>query len=595
MIFPKPISEKYFEGTSNVKKFNAENSLFDFYKNADSFDIDFAVNNSFVGEEYELKIEKDKVFIAYLTEEGKFRAITSLRHIVLNCGENLPLCEVHDKPDFERRSYMLDISRYRMPNMKTILDFVDLLVDLKYNEFQLYMDSFCFKYTQFPEYVKDVKCLTVEDIEYLDNYCAERFIDLVPNQNSFGHMHHWVNKPELKHLALSEGDTVYGTLNPLLDESVELMDKIYGSLFPYFKSKYAHIGLDEAFGLGRFQTKEACERDGIDTVFVNYLNKLNTVVNEKYGKEIQFWDDMIISHPESFDKFPKNVTAVEWGYGIISTQMMEQRCRVLQEKGVRYYVAPGTAAWEALTSRVGVMEFNVRTAAELGRKYGAVGFMMTDWGMPADGHMQFLVHSYFPCAMAAQYGWNVGREQDRQSFKNAFRFGAMEYLDKNVFHGEKVGELMYKLGRYYYLEPHKIHGMTMCASALFYPLTQRFFGNPDLDDAVIYDMDKLDDPFYFENVIEYVTKVRNAFIATEFDERLKREILVNAEMILIGAEISLIKTNKAVSEEKRAELISRINEVIKEYTDLWMFRNYPDGIEQSVGCLEKRRDEIAVY
>ncbi len=595
MIFPKPISEKYFDGASDVKKPDIGASLYDFYTAADSLGIQFEEKAELKGEEYELLIEKNRIYIAYGTEEGKFRAITSLRHIANTSGEKLPLCAVHDKPNFERRSYMLDISRGRIPKMETILEFVDILADTKYNEFQLYMDNFCFKFPGFPEYTKDFDCLTPEDIQYLDQYCSDRFIDLVPNQNSFGHMHHWVNKPEYSHLALSEGDKIYGTLNPLLDESVELMDKIYGSLFPFFKSKYAHIGLDEAFGLGRFQTEEACKKEGIDNVFVNYLNKLNKLVNEKYDKEIQFWDDMIISHPESFPKFPKNATAVEWGYGIISTQMMEQRCRVLQEKGVRYYVAPGTAAWESLTSRIGVMEFNVRTAAELGRKYGAVGFMMTDWGMPADGHMQFLVHSYLPMALAAQYGWNAGVEQDRQSFKNNFRFASMEYLDKNVFHGDGVGELMYKLGRYYYLEPHKIHGMTMSCSSLFYPMSQRFFGNPDLDDAVIYDMDKLDDPFYFDNVIEYVTKVRDAIIETEFDERLKAEILVNVEMLLLGAEISLVKTLKGVTEEKRAELLARFDKVIEEYKELWLYRNYFEGIQRSIENLTNRRAELAVY
>ena len=171
----------------------------------------------------------------------------------------------------------------------------------------------------------------------------------------------------------------------------------------------------------------------------------------------------------------------------------------------------------------------------------------------------------------------------------------MEYLDKNVFHGDGVGELMYKLGRYYYLEPHKIHGMTMSCSSLFYPMSLRFFGNPDLDDAVIYDMDKLDDPFYFENVIEYVTKVRDAIVATEFDERLKAEILVNVEMLLLGAEISLVKTLKGVTEEKRAELLARFDKVVEEYKELWLYRNYFEGIQASVKNLTDRRAELAVY
>ena len=65
---------------------------------------------------------------------------------------------------------------------------IDFLAALKYNEFQLYMEGDCFKYAAYPKETADFDCLTPEDIEELDAYCRQRFIDLVPNQNSFGHM-----------------------------------------------------------------------------------------------------------------------------------------------------------------------------------------------------------------------------------------------------------------------------------------------------------------------------------------------------------------------------------------------------------------------
>jgi len=593
MIFPKPQSEQYFDGNCALKKFEAKADLLTFFRTVDSLPIRFVRDMDYRSEEYDIEITVDTVQITCCTDEGKFRAATSLRQILLNCGDAMPLAKIHDKPTFGRRGYMLDISRSRMPKKETILAFVDLLADLKYNEFQLYMDNFCFKYAAFPEYVKEIDCLTEADIDEIDQYCADRFIDLVPDQNSFGHMHTWLSQPELSHLALSDGDEIFGTLNPLLDESVELMDKIYGSLFPHFRSKYAHIGLDEAFGLGNYQTKKACEVDGIDNVFVKYLNKLNTLVNEKYGKEIQFWDDMIISHPESFDKFPKNATAVEWGYGIISTQMMEERCRVLKEKGVRFYVAPGTAEWECLTSRVDTMEFNVRTAAELGERYGAAGFLLTDWGMPTDGHSQSFINSYYPCAMAGQYAWNVGPAQDRQTFKNDFRFSAFEYLDKNVFHGKNIGEYMYRLGKYYHLEQHRTHGMTMSAYSLFVPISERklVYGK----DNWIFDADKYIDTFYQDNVIEYVSRMKDTFAAAEFEPILKREALLTAELIMIGAEIFKIKITGKLDEAKRTELMARLDAAYEEHKALWMPRYFEAGFEVFSGKLMARKAEIAAF
>ena len=169
-----------------------------------------------------------------------------------------------------------------------------------------------------------------------------------------------------------------------------------------------------------------------------------------------------INYPEVFEKFPKNVTAVDWGYGMIATQVMEGRIRSLKEKGVRFYVAPGNLTWGGIALRVEIMELNVRTAGELAKKYGAAGYMLTDWSNPDEGHPQYLVQSYFPAAMGAQYGWNSGTPQSGDTlnqFKHEFRYAAMEYLDDNVFYCKGVTELMCSLGRYDLYEPHVTHGM----------------------------------------------------------------------------------------------------------------------------------------
>lgn len=598
MIFPKPILENYYEGTFDFTNVSIENSLIDFYKKSADMGISFSTNNDLDDEEYVIEVDKNGVSVVYSTEQGKFRAMTSLRQLAKKNKGLLPFCKICDKPDIAARSYMLDISRGRVPKLQTILDFVDVLAELKYNEFQLYMDNFCFKYAAFPEYTKDFDCLTPEDIECIDKYCEERFIDLVPNQNSFGHMKAWVDQPELAHLGLFDENESTGTLNPLLDESVELMDKIYGSLLPHFKSKYVNIGLDEAVGLGRFQTEQACKERGIANVFVDYLDKLNKLVNEKYGKEVQFWADMIVNYPDAFEKFPKNVTAVEWGYGMIATQVMEERVRSLKEKGVRFYIAPGNLTWTGLTSRVEIMEFNVRTTGELAKKYGAAGYMLTDWSVPNEGHPHYLVHSYFPAVLSAQYGWNSGTAQEFDNlnqFKHHYRYAAMEYCDENIFGGKGVTELVYRLGRYDLHEPHVTHGMSMTAHAIMIPIS-KMKPNNVVDAVNVYDHDMCGDTsFYFNNVINYLHAVRDDIKKAEFDERFKREILVNTDMLILGAEICMIKTTKKLSEEKRQELINMIDAIRVEHKDLWMFRNFSEGFELYDNHLIDRRAEIAAF
>ncbi len=94
-------------------------------------------------EEYKLDVNSDGVLISYSTEEGRFRALSTLYQLIMSEGEQLSYISILDKPDFERRGYMLDISRHRMPKIETIKQLVDILAILKYNEFQLYRKIRC--------------------------------------------------------------------------------------------------------------------------------------------------------------------------------------------------------------------------------------------------------------------------------------------------------------------------------------------------------------------------------------------------------------------------------------------------------------------
>ena len=55
--------------------------------------------------------------------------------------------------------------------------------------------------------------MTGEEILALDAYCRERFIELVPNQNSFGHMERWLPLARYADLAETHDwfDTPWGS------------------------------------------------------------------------------------------------------------------------------------------------------------------------------------------------------------------------------------------------------------------------------------------------------------------------------------------------------------------------------------------------
>ncbi len=535
-------------------------------------------------EEYRLTVDESGILLETSCDEGLFRAVTSLWQLLRRDGGRLRHMRISDKPALPRRGYMLDISRGKKPRVDTIKGMIDFLAALKYNEFQLYMEGDCFKYAAYPEETADYDCLTPDDIRELDRYCRERFIDLVPNQNSFGHMYTWLRKPAFHHLGLFETeDEVPSTLNPLLPESFEFVSNLYASLLPCFTSEYVNIGLDEAYGLGRYQIEDYCREKGKDVVFMEWLNKLNDHIRDTYGKKVMFWADMIYNYPQSYFMVPKDAIALEWGYELIQSQRMTAHCIAYRDAGVRYYVCPSVNTHGALSGRMDVTTFNIRTCAELAVEYGAEGLLLTDWG--DGGHPQYWLWSMNPIALAGQYAWNPGKQQDGESFKAEYIRNAETFVDDFAFGGVPLSRLLYRMANYYLLEPERVHVCTMCAKEMILPLNETRY-------AHLFDLKDSGDDFYFDNVTAYVRRVMDDIEKLPVDPLLLREIRMTAQLIILGSELCKVKLHPDASRQEAGELADMIDRLLPEFKALWNIRNYEKGIERFYGYLVSRRDEL---
>lgn len=102
--------------------------------------------------------------------------------------------------DIKARGVMLDISRTKVPTMDTLLTLIDQFSTLKYNQIQLYTEH-TFAFSNHRQVWQDASPYTASDIINIRQYCEDRFIDLVPNLNSFGHFERWLRHPTYHHLA----------------------------------------------------------------------------------------------------------------------------------------------------------------------------------------------------------------------------------------------------------------------------------------------------------------------------------------------------------------------------------------------------------
>ena len=587
MIFPIPQSLVEKSGSYIFK--GQHTTLTELFRSVKSGSEDVSVfkNAMLEKEEYILDISKNGVEITASCEEGLYRAVTSLYQLLITDGSMLHAVRIEDKPQFERRGFMLDVSRCRMRTVATLKELIDSLSELKYNEFQLYFEGECFKYSAYPDHAADYDCLGPSEIAEIQKYCKERFIDLVPNQNSFGHLGPWLKYEQFKNLEISDGKTKTSTINPLLPESYDFISNLYESVLPHFDSEYVNIGLDEAGGLGKFQTEEYCNQNGKDTLFMEWLNKLAELAKNKYGKKVMFWGDMINHTGGLFDRVPKGAVALEWAYDLIQNQLMTEHCMTYQKTGVEYYVCPSTNTYMSFTGRADVTYYNIRNTAEIGAKYGARGYLLTDWGC-GEGHPHFDVWSLIPTALAGQYAWNPGAEQNGEDFKKDYIYATYDYIDRKYFDGKKVSVLLYRLSNYYLLEPERSHLGSLCGMIFRCPIEQKAY-------HTFFDLNQCGDVFYFDNVIEYISKTLKEVESLKIDDRLKREIIINSQMVILATEYCKLRIGAEPSPEAAAAIIKLGQDIKKEYRKLWLMRNYPHGSETFEGHLDSCTNEFKKY
>lgn len=557
----------------------------------------FSYNVLLAEESYELQINELGITAAYGSPQGAYYAVSTLKQILQQCGRSLPYLHIHDKPDFGARGLMLDISRNKIPKMETLYRIIDLMADLKLNQLQLYIEGAPFAYESFPQVWELETPITGEEILCLDAYCRERYIELVPNQNSFGHMEGWLTRPEYNALAeIPEGfmlpDHMYdsdlypdglfmhpGTFNTQEPEVLKLLGTMYDDLLPYFSSKLFNVGCDETYELGLGASKELAGSAGKGALYLTFLQKIHGLVKER-GRTMQFWGDIILQHPELIGSLPKDLIAMEWGYS--AAHPFEADTLKFKEAGIPFYVCPGTSSWNSLTGRTDNMLANLRNAAVHGKRNGAIGYLITDWG--DFGHWQHLPVSYAGFVYGAALAWSVEENLDAD---------VACYLNHFIFRDRSsvIGQLLLDLGNYYKLESGKVRPNDTELSMLLRSRLEHTRLAENLSGVQLQELE------------QYISGIESRLELPVLDcddgglvlEELRNGIhFVRHAVRLARLKQQLAESVPRPEAVEVQALIHDLDLLLHQYRKLWTCRNRPGGLAQSVSKLVRLRGEYEV-
>jgi hexosaminidase len=523
-------------------------------------------------EAYSLKLENELIILKVESPAGVFRGLSKVFQVLKfqQPTTQIPGFVIEDAPSLNRRGFMLDISRCKVPTMEELFRLIDLLALIGYNELQLYIEH-TFRFQDHETVWKDASPVSAEEIQQIDRYCAERFIELVPNLNSFGHFERWLCHAPYKHMAECPDGFVreepyikrdHGTTLKPNQESLDFIDSLYAEYLPNFSSKSFNVGLDEPWELGQGWSKQEVEKTSKGAVYLRHLEGIRGLV-EKHGKNMQFWSDVLLEDPENAKLLDKHASPIIWGYE--PSHPYEEQAKAIAECGLKFCLAPGNATWKSFTGRWTIAQQNIEIACKQASKHGAEGILLTSWG--DCGNHQPWPTMYPGILHGAQMSWNgQSLEEDQLGSE----------IDRFVYDSPKaeLGRKILELGKLDQVMDTYIPNSSMHWTILFGAKEERFMkflNKHATQEKLSAGLEHLDN----------CLKEFSALSETPSNSLSLREINLGIKM----TEFSLKRGLNMLEGKPYSE--NNPQQMVEEFEDLWIRRARPGGLKEASGYLRE--------
>lgn len=209
-------------------------------------------------------------------------------------------------------------------------------------------------------------------------FCGKLNIDVIPLQQSFGHVEYILRNQ--RYSGLREDDKALSQVCPqrTVEDSLLFTD-LYTELAQTHPSPYIHIGCDETYLLGHCERcRRKVQQEGVSKLYIDYVSMLCNIVL-RLGKKPVLWADMVLKHPEAIQSLPKGTILVDWNYGWSMDHFGDHQ----------KLLASGYAIWGAPAIRSSPDNFyltkwakhfnNIRDFVPACRQMGYQGMVLTSW------------------------------------------------------------------------------------------------------------------------------------------------------------------------------------------------------------------------
>ena len=238
---------------------------------------------------------------------------------------------------------------------------------------------------------------TREELTDFIKYCESLGLDVIPLQQSLGHLEYLLRYERYAYLRADKKD--FSQIDPTqLSAAKELFTELYKDMFSTHHSQYVHIGGDETRILNCKNCQAAWGKDeeklGKSKLYVEYMKMIAEIVTAQ-GKTPLIWADMILAYPDAVAQMPKNVIYVDWNYGWSFNRFGENPTALIKKYGLKFWGASAIRSWPDdyyITTWLTHMN-NQAHYVPYAREAGFDGMVLTSWSTSGEYSYEWLGHT----------------------------------------------------------------------------------------------------------------------------------------------------------------------------------------------------------
>ena len=374
-------------------------------------------------EGYLLLADSTGAHVIGASAKGVFYGVQTLKQLVRGNGPGavLQAATIRDWPAMRYRGFHDDLSRGPVPTLAWQKSQIRRFAAFKLNVYSPYFEH-SLAYLANPLIAVPRGAMTRDEVRELIAYAGRYHIDVIPEQEAFGHLHHVLKYELYSPLAETPHGHVLAPGNP---GSMALIKSWFSEIDSLFTSKFIHIGADETVELGRGQTRERVKAEGLGKVYLQFVRDIDAAIKPP-GKRLMIWADIAMNSPNLVGMLPKDMIAVCWDYW---SQNGFDRClKPFSDVGRETWVAPGVDNWNVVFPNNNVALRNIQGFVRDGQRLGSTGVLNTNWDDDGDALFEQV---WYGVLFGAAAGWQPG-ESSIEQFQRSYGL---------IFHGDTTGKI----------------------------------------------------------------------------------------------------------------------------------------------------------